>query len=55
MSDELEEKDRASYYRKLADQAERDAAKATAHDIRQGFLKVAAGWRALADSAERRG
>jgi hypothetical protein len=54
MSDMSDRGSRAAYYRKMAEEAEEAAARATYPESRDAFLKLAKDWRMLADAAERR-
>lgn len=42
----------AAYYREKAEEAERQAAQAPSAHVRDTFLRIAKGWRDLADQAE---
>ena len=53
MSDDESRKERAAKYRKMAADAERFASVAKLPASRIEYLKLAAGWRALADQLER--
>ena len=50
--DELAPAERAELYRSYAEQAISDAKNAASEEIRQGYLKIAEDWLALADSIE---
>jgi hypothetical protein len=44
--------ERADYYRKMAEETEEFAAKTHFADMREEYLKLAKGWRELADETE---
>jgi hypothetical protein len=54
MSDRGDRESRAEYYRKMAQEAEKAAAKAMYQETKDAFLAVARQWRELAKKVDKR-